>query len=400
MKEDSPFTPGYPVSPELFVGREKQLKEIQRYIKLVASGKMENVFLSGERGIGKTSLANYLRELALKENFITIHVFLGGVCELEELVRIVFEEIYKDYNTQNWFKKVSDFFGKYIREVDLFGVSVSFSPPNKDLKELVRKFPEAIYNIIDKLKDDKKGIFIVLDDINGIVSNDDFAHWYKSFVDKIATSKKVFPILLMPVGLPEIRDTLSKQQPSLMRIFRVVEFTKLSDEEVKNFFIKAFKKVNKEVNSKELDLMVMFSSGLPVFMQEIGDAVFLNSQDKVITFDDVRYGIVDAADRIGKKYLDPQVYRTLRSDKYRTILRKMGNKLIFKFKKTEMKKLLNEKEIKVFDNFLRRMRELGIIIEDIEEGPGAYRFVNDLYPVYIMIENIRYKSSKKNKNYF
>jgi len=35
------------------------------------------------------------------------------------------------------------------------------------------------------------------------------------------------------------------------------------------------------------------------------------------------------------------------------------------------------------------MRELGIIVPDIEGGKGAYKFVNELYPVYIWLENQR-----------
>ena len=78
----------------------------------------------------------------------------------------------------------------------------------------------------------------------------------------------------MSIGLPEIRDSLSRLQPPLMRIFRVVSVEKLSDAEVKEFFEKAFKKVNMEVEPEALEDMVKFSSGLPILMHEIGDAVF------------------------------------------------------------------------------------------------------------------------------
>jgi len=50
-------------------------------------------------------------------------------------------------------------------------------------------------------------------------------------------------------------------------------------------------------------------------------------------------------------------------------------------------------ERKVFNNFLRKMRELGIIVPDIEGGRGAYKFVNELYPVYIWLENQRFLKS-------
>ncbi len=52
-KPSSPFTPGEPVPVELFVGRQKQIKEIRRYAQQACSGQMQSVFLSAERGMGK-----------------------------------------------------------------------------------------------------------------------------------------------------------------------------------------------------------------------------------------------------------------------------------------------------------------------------------------------------------
>lgn len=52
-KENSPFTPGNPVPVELFVGRAEQIEQIRRYARQACTGRLENVFLSGDRGIGK-----------------------------------------------------------------------------------------------------------------------------------------------------------------------------------------------------------------------------------------------------------------------------------------------------------------------------------------------------------
>ncbi len=399
MKENSPFTPGNPAPVELFVGRVKQIEEILRYVRQTASGRQENVFLAGERGIGKSSLAAFLRHLVDRENFLAIHVFVGGVTDLEELVRRIFEQILKETNKQTWFDEISGFFGKYVKQVDLFGISVSFNPPQEDLEGLVRNFPEALKNIMEKIKNEKKGLFIVLDDINGISETPEFANWYKSFVDDVATHYADFPAFIMPIGIPEIRDLLSEHQPSLMRIFRVVDIDKLSDKEVNEFFEKTFGKVNIEVESEAMGAMVGFSSGLPILMHEIGDAVFWRDDDGVISKEDTLPGIVDAADRIGKKYLDPKVYRTIRSKRYRSILRKLGEEPIDRFKKSEIESKLSEEEKKVFNNFLGKMRQLGTIVPDIEGGRGSYKFVNVLYPVYIWMEsqNINPKEITKNK---
>lgn len=390
-KENSPFVPGSPVPVELFVGRSKQIEQLIQYSKQSLSGKQENVFLVGDRGIGKSSLASFLRYyVTTDEDMLGIHVFLGRVSTLEEMVRHIFEQILKEAKGQKWFKDITKFFGKYIKEIGLFGISVSFVPPEEDLKELVRNFPEALNNLLKKIKKQKRGLFIVLDDINGLAEKEEFANWYKNFVDEVATHYKEFPVFIMLIGLPEKRDKLSKLQPSLMRIFSVVEIEKLSDEEVEDFLTKAFKKADMKVETDAMELMVHYSSGLPILMHEIGDATFWIDEDGIIDEKDVIRGVLAAAEKVGQKYLDPKVYRAIRSERYRSILRKLGKEhLARSFRKKDVEAKLTESEKKVFHNFLKRMRELGVIETDIEKGRGVYRFVNEIYPIYIQMESER-----------
>ncbi|MCX6681090.1 MAG: ATP-binding protein [Methanothrix sp.] len=400
IKDRSPFTPGNPVPVELFVGRTTQLEEILKNVKQARTGKQENIFLAGERGIGKSSFAKFVCNMACKERLLSVHVFLGQVTSLDEMVRRIFEELIKVSNTQSWYEKISDYFRDKIQQIDLFGVAVSFNPSKEETRELVNKFDEAIANIAEKIKPEKSGLFIVLDDIDTISRTPDFANWYKSFVDKVATHFDYFPICIMLIGLPEFRDNLSKNQPSLMRVFRVVEIEKLQDPEVRDFFSRAFKKVNIEVEESAMSIMVKYSSGLPTIMHEIGDAIFWIDTDGIVKVDDVVNGVFVAAGNIGKKYLDPLVYRAIRSEKYRSILRKLGESQLSKspdlrFKKTDIVAKLTPEEKGVFDNFLRKMGELGVIIADKESERGTYKFINDIYLVSILMESLEHRSKAK-----
>lgn len=398
-KEKSPFTPGNPVPVELFVGRSDQIGELIRYVKQASLGKQENIFLSGDRGIGKSSLASFLRYyVSTRMNILGIHVFLGGVSTLEEMVHHIFEQILKETKKQAWFRDIATFFGKYIKEIGLFGISVSFVPPEKDLKELVRKFPEALNNLLIEIKKQKTGLFIALDDINGLAVKKGFADWYKSFVDEVTTHYKDFPSFIMLIGLPEKRDILSNLQPSLMRIFRVTDIEKLSNEEVKQFLEQAFKKAKIKIKPDAMEIMVNFSSGLPILMHEIGDAIFWVDTDGSIDYKDALQGVLIAAENVGEKYFDPKVYKTIRSSRYRSILKKLGGEpmpISRYFKKKNLEAILNGNEKRVFHHFLRKMRELGVIEIDREGGVGAYRFANEIYPIYIWMESQRFKSKRK-----
>ena len=218
------------------------------------------------------------------------------------------------------------------------------------------------------IKDEKKGFFIVLDDINGLAETPDFANWYKSFVDKVATRYEKFPVTIMLCGLPEIRDKLSTHQESLMRIFRVFQIKKLENEEVSRFFLNTFNKVNMKINDNALINLVHYSSGLPILMHEIGDSIFWIDKDNVVDNKDAFSGIFKAAENIGRKYLEPKVYNAVKSERYKSILRKIGKTISSQFKRKDIVQKLNKSEESVFDFFLKKMRTLGVIEEDKKKG--------------------------------
>ncbi len=110
---------------------------------------------------------------------------------------------------------------------------------------------------------------------------------------------------------------------------------------------------------------------------------------------DARKGIFQAAEVVGRKYLDPQVYNALRSESYRFMLRKIGRiELGTSFQRKEVLQKIPKKERKTFDNFLLRIKKLGVINET--EIRGEYRFTNQLYHLYIWLEAFRVEKEKKN----
>lgn len=283
--------------------------------------------------------------------------------------------------------------GSTLNLLTFFGVSLHFNPPREKMESLTAHFPEAMMKILSDTKNEHKGMLIILDDINGLSKTPEFAHWYKSFVDYAATHYDSFPVCIILIGIPELRDSLSEYQQSLLRIFRVITIGRLEDPEIDSFFKKAFSSVNIHTDTDALELMRYYSSGLPIMMQEIGDAVYRKDTDDHIDREDALIGILSATNVIGEKYLSPKVYRAIQSKSYRSILRKMGQKgIATQFSRQEISEVLSAEEIGVFDNFLRKMKELGIIVNDIEEGRGHYRYTNALYPVYINMESLIYLS--------
>lgn len=385
----SPFTPGSPARADLFAGRERQIWEVSNYLTQAAHGRMENVFLIGDRGIGKSSFASFILEKArVSNNFIGVHVHLGGADTLEEMARRVIEDLVNEVRRHSWHNELTGFIREHVRGFELFGLTMEFHPPREDLEHIVGRFPNVLRGFLDRIKEHNAGAIIILDDINGLAETPKFANWYKSMADYVATHFKSYPALIMVSGLPENRKQLANHQPSLLRVFRPIELDRLSDGEVENFFDKAFSQAGIEVDPDAMREMVGYSSGLPVMMQEIGDAVFWENHDNVVDLDDAGEGVINAAVNVGRKYLNPNVYNALRSERYQTIIRKLADDFIEEgFTRRQVAETLTLEERRVFDNFLRRLRDLGVIETDPQGGRGAYRYTNQIFPVYMMMES-------------
>lgn len=395
-KDYSPFTPGQPVSREFFVGRLAEIQSLSSRVGAATTGKLHVAFLSGERGIGKSSLASFVKFLTERDHQVLgLHTFLGGVTSLPEMVRRVFDRLLKESEGTSWHQKLRDFFGDHIRQVGLFGVSLQFGAPERDLQRLVHDFAPSLRHLTERLREEKRGIFLILDDINGLATSADFANWLKSLVDEIATWKEPLPLCLLAVGLEERRQSLVGLQPSLARVFDLVEIRAWSEEETRSFYGHAFAAVGMKVEDGALNTLVRYTGGLPVLAHEIGDAVFKVDQDMVVDNQDALAGIMDAADIIGRKHLEPQVFQVLRSARYRTILRKLAQEPFgAAFQRAEVLRRLSDDEARVFDNFLRRMSRLGVVSRDLERGAGAYRFANLLHYLYFWLEAERARGSR------
>jgi len=401
-KEYSPFTPGVPVPVDFFVGRSREVEEIAAKAGAAATGRLERAFVIGERGIGKSSLCHYAAMVAEEHHkLLSLHVFLGGVSSLDEMVRRIFERLLKDSIDRPWHQKVRDFLGNHVRQVGLFGITVEFGAPAQELKQLVWDFVPAVRNLVKALGEAKKGLMLILDDLNGLAASLEFANWLKSQVDEMATGREPIPMLLVLVGLPERRSQLVQLQPSLGRVFDVVEIGRLTQDETKELFHRALERVQVKLEPVAADVLWWFSGGFPALAHEIGDATFKVDSDNLIDGKDAYTGVVLAADVIGRKYIEPQVFAAIRSERYRSILRKLAPlPLLSGFTQTEFTRKqaaasLDETEKRVLDNFLGKMKQLGVLTSAADLGSGGYRFASALHCVYFWLEAQRAKEQRQ-----
>lgn len=375
------------MSAELFVGRQEAIERLRGLVRAADRGVFKAGFIAGERGIGKSSLASFVRHLCERESRVTgCHVYLGGVRDVPQMARRTFDRLLKDSIDRPWHRQVLEFFGDRVRKVGLFGVSVELALSDRDLDTIAGNFIRSIRQLLSSIEE-KGTLLLILDDINGLATSAEFAHWLKSIVDEVATATENTRLCILVVGLEERRQELIENQPSLARVFDLIDISPWSDDEARQFYQRSFAAANVTVTPEGLNLLVRFTGGLPVLAHEIGDAVWSTAGSPAIAEHEIKEGVIRAAGIVGRKLLKPQILQAIESDRYRAILRKMTDSpQRMRFQRGKLAARLAEDERQVLNNFLRRMRALGALEFD-PAIRGGYRFPNRLHALYFWMES-------------
>lgn len=384
---ESPFEPGHHVSPDNFKGREEDILKIIRYMpKIINKGIPEHFFVIGKRGMGKTSFVKFVGN-KVEEDFQMLPIYLNneGKDSIEDLIQLILETIFKELDKTKKGKQIIEKFVSSINEIKLPGIGISLDHKPDFVRNVKNNFADFLLNISSSLKD-YNGLFLIIDDINGLSKTSEFPNWYKGLSETIDFSDNKVPIAFTLVSYRDNFNKLTELNPSFSRIFHIIEIDHLDDEDIKTFFIENFEKYDISFeNEKSLQEMVYYSWGMPLAMQQIGEETFWNVKSNLITEKMVLNGILNAAIEIGKKQIS-LILDLIENDEYENILLKLGENKLIEFEKSELIKLLSEEENRILDDFLVQMKELNILEHVGRKINEKYTFTNRLYFVYFLIK--------------
>lgn len=384
---ESPFYPNSPIPPSKFVGRKAELERANRAVSQVFYGQSKSLFVTGDFGSGKSSFLELLLDYAEREAFlIPLKVKLGGISTLEELVPRIIQSSIEQTREHSAVENVKSWLSKYIESVEITGIKLNlkrikedltnFSDLNYFFKELFKRYPKETY----------KGFVLALDEINGIADNPQFAHFLKSFLEENQTLKNSIPILLCLAGTEERRLKIIKQHEPVARLFDVIGMEPLTEGETLHYIANTFNEIGVNVDASALKRIYKNSEGYPKMIQIICEEIFwMLGERKRIDDKITLLGLGEAANTIGRKFVDAQVQSAIKSEKYRKILDKISVQFVTqdRFSKKEIDSILSDAERTALTNFITKMRSLGVL--QATETRGEYRFTNRMVRAYLYL---------------
>ena len=232
------FTPGQPINEaDLFAGRSEQIQQLQD----TASEPGKHGLVYGERGVGKTSIANiFYRDLNTElRPVLAVRVNCDTFDDFPSLWRKVFRRIKYDMNgSEEWADQ------RYTNGISLDDVQIELSHFNGNLRPI-----------------------IILDEFDRI-TNDDCKVLITDLIKALSDYSANCTVII--VGVAKSVTELLRGHESIARALRQVPMPRMSQDEMSQIVLTRLRRTRMRIDDSALWRITFFSSGLPFYTHSLG----------------------------------------------------------------------------------------------------------------------------------
>jgi Cdc6-like AAA superfamily ATPase len=255
-------------TPERLFGRQKALKQIER--ALASSGRQ--VFIYGDRGVGKTSVALTTANIHNTSSHSPIYVVCSQNDTFAEIVRAIGNATVNIADRMEVGGQNASFGGSVA------GFGANYSPSQKS--KAVITAPESLNDALDIVKyvlSKRPGnVIIVIDEMERISDareREKFAEFIKNIPELEDRVKFVF------CGIATNIDELIGAHPSASRIIEPIHLERLHHNFLWDIISNVADKIGIDVEREALVRIGQISDGFPHYVHLIGESMFWNAFD-------------------------------------------------------------------------------------------------------------------------
>lgn len=382
----NPFTPDKPISPDFFAGRLDEVGKILSAIGRTRAGNAAHVLITGDRGIGKSSLAWLARYLAqMKEEgnkpFLTAYVLVQDATTLQSLCELCLRDL-GQHVRKSALQEAWDFL-RTRTKLNLFGAAEISLEPER-MSDLVSEFAYVLEEVSDKASKDRDGMLIIIDEFDRIAGKQKgLASFFKSLFEKL-TVDDYGHVMFMIVGLSSIRHELAEDHPSIMRCFLPIELPVMHATEIEELVRKALAPSGVVCSPEVMGAITYYSGGYPVLVHELGYALFETDSDGSWDQTDFVTALKRTVRRLEQKHFAKMYTVDIKSRLYRDILNILATAESDEVSLSDVKKRFPG-DPKLVSSYISRLIERGLVTK-VEGQRATYRLINRLFKLFIRLK--------------
>jgi Cdc6-like AAA superfamily ATPase len=229
----NPFNPNMIVTPSLFAGITAMVMAILRKLEQVKNGQSSSFVFAGERGIGKTALAKFVKYMATNNddkfgslNFITSYYAAEKDQNFEYVLQTSLNQLtdqLPEKALDRLSKRLGDFFKNGKFAIGAFGGKLEIdksqnSVSNQHLKDIAVSIFTNVLKGLEESESKQNGILIIIDEVHNLVDLSGVAMLLRNIattLDVNGLGKASFLI----IGYPYAINLFFEGDPSAKRYF-------------------------------------------------------------------------------------------------------------------------------------------------------------------------------------
>lgn len=415
MVKINPFKPNSPVNPGMFVGRINELDRLEGHLLQTRAGNPSNFLITGERGIGKSSLLLTIKSIAQghmsygynnegRLEFLVVDTDidpnttqLGLLRKLELGLR---KELAKSEPAREFFKEAWGF----LKKVEAGGVKLKESAKSENDETVLEEFSYSLAETVERVcthtaeesvfNTHYDGVLFLIDEADRASKELSLGTFFKLLAERLQR-RGCNNVMFGLAGLPNLHDVLMASHESSLRLFEEFILGRLVESDVNQVINSCLRRASEEnkitytIEDKARSELIHLSEGYPHFIQQFGFSAFAEDTDNIISFDDVSNGAFKprgALDIIGDRYYRDDFYNKIQKESYRQVLRIMSDNLDEWITKDEIRKRFKGSD-SILDNAIKALRNRHIILS--KEGErGVYRLQHKGFANWIKLKTI------------
>lgn len=248
VKISAAFRPAAPIDrASLFAGRTTELRRVVDAIMQTG----QHVVIYGERGVGKTSLANVLFDL-LTEAGVTAIIAPRVNCDVDDTFSSIWRKLFQEIEVQLPVRQLGFLAGSELQKFSLAPDENTPINPNQ-IRRILRELDQRPIMIVDEF-----------DRVNDPQVRRLFADAVKTMSDHAVDAT------LIIVGVARDVDALIGEHASIERALVQVQMPRMSREEIAEILQKGEESTGMTITDEAKSYIVSLSQGLPHYAHLLG----------------------------------------------------------------------------------------------------------------------------------
>lgn len=283
MNLSNPFRPGAGHMPPYLAGREAEKDEFMKLLSQTTI--MQNLVLTGLRGVGKTVLSETFKPLAQGSGWLWVGTDLSETASISEEniairlltdLSLITSSIPIGVETTTSIGFVQEQKKQEFKTLN-FEVLVEIYKSTPGLPtDKLKAALETAWNVMQRSGISKKGIIFAYDEAQNLSDHASKEQYPLSLLLDTFQSiqRKGIPFMLALTGLPTLFPTLVEARTYAERMFRVIFLDKLNEQDVKAAITKPLEGHPMMLTTESINIICDISGGYPYFVQFICREVY------------------------------------------------------------------------------------------------------------------------------